>query len=718
IILSDTAGGGLRTDIQYRGFDASPVGGRSQGLAVYQNGVRINESFGDTVNLDLIPAIAISNITVLGANPIYGLNAIGGAIGITMKDGFNTRGGTIDAMGGSFGRGQVAVEYGALSQTGNVASYVAFEALTDKGFRDFAQANIYRFYGDIGFKGSAVELHLSVNAADSVAGVSTAAPKEILDVGWNRTFTTPQTTDLQVVMPTLSAKVQATETLSFSGLAYYRGFKSNVLDANLSEITNCSGVLCAEGENLYNLGGATIPYSSALDPIGTFDRINQDANSFGFSLQSVEKARVFDRPNTFILGTSYDHGKVQYTTSSDIGTIGDRFVVSDTGLGLGPGPDVPPGEPSDYAPRNLITKNDYIGAYFLNTFDLTDAFSLTVGGRYNFARIQLSDQTGYYPDLNSTASFGRFNPMAGGTYKFSNALSFYSGYSEANRAPTPAELACSDPANPCIIESFLTDDPPLKQVVSRSVEAGFRGEIKTSPSEVWTWSAGYFRTQNQDDIINVVSQDVPGRGYFTNAGDTLRTGLELALGYKNNRLSVYGSYALVDATFQDYLELPAPNTPEGTQDCTGTSGPDAPQCNFVKPGDHLPGIPQNRFKTGFEYYVTSKWKFGSDLIAQSSQYFFGDESNNNKPLGGFARVDLHSSYDVSENIQVYGLIKNLFDTRYGLFGTYYDTGLVNDEGGLWSISPAQAAGYGELNDARSITPAAPFAAYGGMRIKF
>ncbi|MFM7084959.1 MAG: TonB-dependent receptor plug domain-containing protein, partial [Hyphomicrobium sp.] len=29
IILSDTAGGGLRTDIQYRGFDASPVGGRS-----------------------------------------------------------------------------------------------------------------------------------------------------------------------------------------------------------------------------------------------------------------------------------------------------------------------------------------------------------------------------------------------------------------------------------------------------------------------------------------------------------------------------------------------------------------------------------------------------------------------------------------------------------------------------------------------------------------
>ncbi len=92
IILTDTAGGGLRPDIQFRGFDASPIGGRSQAIAVYQNGVRINEAFGDTVNLDLIPAIAISDMTILGANPLYGLNAIGGAIGITMKDGFQLPG--------------------------------------------------------------------------------------------------------------------------------------------------------------------------------------------------------------------------------------------------------------------------------------------------------------------------------------------------------------------------------------------------------------------------------------------------------------------------------------------------------------------------------------------------------------------------------------------------------------------------------------------------
>ena len=44
---------------EFRGFVASPVAGTPQGLAVYQNGVRINEAFSDTVNWDLIPTAAI-----------------------------------------------------------------------------------------------------------------------------------------------------------------------------------------------------------------------------------------------------------------------------------------------------------------------------------------------------------------------------------------------------------------------------------------------------------------------------------------------------------------------------------------------------------------------------------------------------------------------------------------------------------------------------------
>lgn len=715
IILTDTAGGGLRTDIQYRGFDASPIGGRSQGLAVYQNGVRINEAFGDTVNLDLIPAIAINDITVLGANPIYGLNAIGGAIGITMKDGFKFQGGTIDAMGGSFGRGMISLEAGGNS--GTVGAYAALELMQESGFRDFSDANFERFYGDLAFKGSAVEVHLTLQAAQSNAGVVAASPVEVLDVGWNRTFTNPQETDLEVLMPTLSATVQATDTLSFSGIGYYRRFKSKVTDGNLSEAEECvtiANALCVTEiddpntlveEQLFSEAGAILPPDGVL---GSIERINTETDSFGGSLQAVSTARLFDRPNNFVIGTSYDHGKVDYTTSSEVGTIGNRFVVTGTGDRVE--------EPEDLAPRILATENDYFGVYFTNTLDVTDRFALTVGGRYNHATIKLDDLTGDFPGLDTTNKYQRFNPMVGGTYQINTALTFYSSYSEANRAPTAAELGCAEPDNPCLIESFLTDDPPLDQVVSRTVEVGLRGQETYLDGGRLTWSAGFFRTLNENDILNVAAEET-GRGFFLNAGDTLRQGIELAAGYQTKRYSVYGSYAFIDATFASDTVLPAPNTP-GAEECPDIVAPnnpngleyDEPTCNFVQDGDQLPGIPRHRFKAGFEYWLTPQWKLGSDLLAASDQFFFGDEANNNRKLAGYTRVDLKTSYQLSDNAQIYGFIRNLFDQEYGLFGTFFDTEEATEA--------FEAAGYDDPEDPRSISPSQPFAIYGGLRLTF
>jgi len=87
--INDTLDDPFQPDILFRGFEASPVLGTPQGLAVYQNGVRINESFGDTVNWDLFPAIAINRVDLVSSGPVYGLNALGGGISISMKDGFS-----------------------------------------------------------------------------------------------------------------------------------------------------------------------------------------------------------------------------------------------------------------------------------------------------------------------------------------------------------------------------------------------------------------------------------------------------------------------------------------------------------------------------------------------------------------------------------------------------------------------------------------------------
>src|ERR1700689_3804617 len=104
ININDTLADPFQPDILIRGFEASPVLGTPQGIAVYQNGVRINEAFGDAVNWDFFPDIAIDRVDVVSSNPVYGLNALGGAVVVNMKNGFNHEGGDAQISGGSFGR--------------------------------------------------------------------------------------------------------------------------------------------------------------------------------------------------------------------------------------------------------------------------------------------------------------------------------------------------------------------------------------------------------------------------------------------------------------------------------------------------------------------------------------------------------------------------------------------------------------------------------------
>jgi iron complex outermembrane receptor protein len=755
VVLGDAQGNVYQRNLQYRGFEASPVNGVAQGLAVYQNGVRINESFGDIVNWDFIPDNAIDGITILGANPVYGLNALGGAVGIVMRDGFNFQGVEIDSRFGSFGHGQGSVAAGA--RAGNWAAFIAGEYIKDGGYRDFSEAEIKRAYADIGVRGDGTEFHLNYTGASNQVGVTAAAPEQLLDLGWDRTFTSPQTTDNEMSMVSLNGSVEATSTLTFSGVAYHRWFQQRHVDGNIAEGARCAagedfngqtapvftGVagtrfLCLEEDDdmvldqngqpvivgpganadvrfLQNVGVAGVRVAD----LGTIDRTSQDARSFGGALQGVDKTKLFGMNNQFLLGASYDHGEVDYGANSELGYFLPRFVVSSF-----PSPIYLTG-PDDVFPRVLSTTNDYAGVYIVNTTELTRDLALTVGGRWNYARIDLQNENpipGEPDKLTGTHEYYRFNPMAGATYQVMPGLTLYGGYSEANRAPTAAELACADPEAPCLIESFLTADPPLKQVVSRTFELGLRGRLASfGADQNLQWTAGLFRTENQDDII-AVSSPVNGRGFFQNAGDTLRQGFEAGLVYTDRQWQIYSNYAFVDATFETANILSSPdNHTSGAFDCAGGPGtpfdPDEPICIQVNPGDRLPGVPRHRFKIGADYWLTSAWRVGGDLVAVSDQVFFGDEGNDGETLDGYAKVDIRTSYNVTENIQIYGMVDNLFDSRYGLFGNFFNVEAANNAGGADGL-PDEYFGDEDDPNNRTITPAPPVAAYGGIRVRY
>src|SRR6516225_9345610 len=178
-----------------------------------------------------------------------------------------------------------------------------------------------------------------------------------------------------------------------------------------------------------------------------------------------------------------------------------------------------------------------------------------------------------------------------------------------------------------------------------------------------------------------------GRSFLRNGGDTLRQGIEAKFNYRNGKWLLYANYNYVDATFQSALTLNSPNNPLNP----------APGSDFVtqvRAGDRLPGIPAHKFKAGIDYWLTPDWRVGADILAVSDQVFFGDEANQNARLPGYATVSMHTFYNITRNVQVYGIFNNVFDKHYATYGAYFDITSVPG-----------------FSDPRTIVPAQPFAAY-------
>src|ERR1044071_6795078 len=376
VILSDTTGNPFMPDVQFRGFVASPVSGTPQGLAVYQNGMRINEAFGDTVNWDLIPTAAIRSVTVVTNNPAFGLNALGCAVNVLMKDGFSYKGAEINTMGGSFGRIQSSAQYG--QQFDNWSVYGALEGLKDNGFRNFSPSEIRRFYGDVGYRTDSSEFHLNFGVAKNNFGASAAVPVELLQRYWGATYTTPQTHDNRVAYANLTGKAEVTPTWTIDGSVRVRAFRQKTVDGNPTETQPCAadpGLLCFNDDTspANGLNGVQLANPFPADAIlGEIDRTTTRSTTTGATLQATNTDQLFGHNNQFMVGTSFDSGVTRFGASGELGTIGSNYVVSGSGIFLGPS-----GTPISIGPVSLRATNRYTGFYASDTFDVTDAFSLT-----------------------------------------------------------------------------------------------------------------------------------------------------------------------------------------------------------------------------------------------------------------------------------------------------------------------------------------------------
>ena len=689
VTLDAAAGNPFQPSLFYHGFQASPLQGNPQGLAVYVNGARFNQPFGDTVNWELIPDLAIERMDLVGSNPVFGLNALGGALSVQMKNGFTYHGGEIDLLGGSFAKYQGEVQYGV--ESGNVAAYAAASGLHEGGWRDLQSSDLANFYGDLGWRGERGEVHVNLTAANTRLNGPGTSPVQLLAIDPAAQFTAPNLITNQYTQVNLSGRFDISDRTSLQGNVYYDYLLQKVVNGNVADVAPCddgSGFLCVSpGVFATTRNGGPIPDFLNGGPYSDLDLQSTSTNGYGAALQMTNRTPLFGHPNQLIAGLSFDGGQTLFGASTQIGglSLEDRVFA-------GPGTTIDQ-EDGSIAPVRVGVSNAYYGAFFTDTYDLTPALSANVSGRYNFAQIDLSDQLG--GALSGDHSYGRFNPAAGLTWKLTPDLSLYASYAEANRAPTPAELSCASAASPCSLANFFVGDPNLKQVVAHTIEAGIRGRAQPWPGATLSSSIAFYRTTLSDDIL-FVNSPIQGRAFFQNVGGTLRQGVDVGAQLKADRILAWIGYSYIDASFQTGFTESSQNNP----------GADADGNIQIQPGDRLPGVPANLFKLGLDYKATELWTLGATAITASGQFLFGDEANLTPPLPPYLVLNLHASYQVTKNFQLFALIENVFNQKYYTFGTFSPTS---------AVPILQAPG---ATNPRSYSPAAPIAVTVGLRATF
>jgi iron complex outermembrane receptor protein len=702
--INDTLDDPFQPDILYRGFEASPVLGTPQGLAVYQNGVRINEAFGNTVNWDLFPDVAVQSVELISSSPVYGLNALGGGVSIRMKDGFSYRGAETALSAGSFGNHAASLQYGANAD--GLGIYVAGNALENSGWRPYSDDSLRQLYVVASAHSDRATLDLAYTRGDNQMDGQGSAPVQELAVNRSLVFTGPQTNLNRLNFLTLNATVKTGDDWSLQALGYYRQYQQVVSNGNTTGYTACTEApytanLCqSDGLTpLYTASGQIIPDISqgGTTVIGENDFETINAYGRGLALQSSLNAPVGDLGNAFVAGAAVDYAELNFLSGAQIGTINSQRFINPSPWTV----DTTESSPFGASPVYLKGFDRNYGLYLTDTLDVSAQGSVTASLRYNSASIDLQDVRG--SALTGDNRYVRFNPALGGTYKLTPTVTAYAGYSENTRTPTASEIECSNPLTPCLLPTNLAGDPPtLKQVVAHTFEFGLRGKIELPADSVGSlaWNLGAFRTNLQDDIYGIST--TISTGFFANIGSTRRQGIEAGLDYHSVGWSAYLNYSLVDATFESALTVPSPSNP--FQDATGNIE--------VYPGDHVPGIPEQRIKAGVDYKILPNWSVGGSVKFVSSSYYSGDESNQNAPLPGYRVVGLHSSYDPTRRLELFAHIDNVLNAKFATYGIFSDPTGVGAPG-----VPVNGITNGPGVDNRFQSPAYPFAVYAGLRLR-
>ena len=714
--INSAQGNPLQSDLYYRGYAASPLLGLPMGLTVYQNGVRLNEPLGDAVNWDLVPMKAIANLSVLGgSNPLFGLNTLGGSIVMRMKDGFSHAGHGLEVGAGSHDRLVANLESGG--NNGRLGYYVNGQRFDEEGWRDLSPSRAEIFYGNADWRDGGRSLAIEHHRGDSELTGNGLSPFGLLDRDRAAVFTAPDITENSARMWSVRGGLSLAEGASLVGKLHVRdndtaSFNGDALEEDdVDELIEGFGGRSAlsrllpeacrdvgeETENTGDAGDEAFEEAVGEGGCGAINNISRRAQD------SRGGVAEFDAPATWF---GYDHdlsagGGFYRGRSAFESRV--QFALFDPGTRSTRTPGSAQGGFADEA-TDIEARVERRFLYAGDTIDVGDGWIVTLSGFLHDSEVELRDRSGEQPQLDGSHRYRSFNWSVGGLRRWTT-YSAYATIGRSSRLPTPIELACSEALarNPetgeveeCRLPNAFLADPPLEEVIAKSIEFGVRREPDSGPS----WSLGAFRVVNDDDILWQTGQ-TRAHGLFRNVAGTHRVGVEFSLTGTRDRWGWSIDYTHVRATFEDAFEVLSPNHPANARD-----GDDDPRrTRPVSHGDRIPGIPSHLFKAAADYAFTNRLSLGFDMVAASGSHLRGDESNETDELSGYAVVNAVVGYR-NDRFEASLLLENVLDLDYENFG------LIGEE-------PDEVVGLDDIGEhIRFLAPGTPRSAWLRVRLSF
>ena len=629
LMIGDVQNNPYQPNLYYRGFISSPLLGAPQGLSVFQDGVRINEPFGDVVNYDLIPMNAISNATLMsGSNPLFGLNTLGGALSLRTKSGNDYPGIDSSVLTGSWGRNKLDFANGGKS--GDLDYFFAGSFFEEDGWRDYSPSDVKQGFIKVGWENDLTDFDLSyVNVNSDLIG-NGVLPVSMANQRRSQAYTIYDQTTNHLDMAILNGSHMISDNYLLSGVAYWRGNTTTTYNGDVND-----------------------DYESAADDQGVNNQTSTKQYSHGLSLQLT----FLGEKHSIDHGLTYDISKsdfVQYEQEAEEFTTG---VLRQTS-----------GFDDVEVANQLRGRTQNISYYIADRFEAADNLILNLAGRYNRARVKADDilNPGVANNLDANYTYTKFNPSLGFVYNLSESMSTYSNWSQGNRAPTPIELGCADKDNPCSLPNAMAADPFLEQIVTQTLEFGVRG----SSSGGLNYNTSVFSSTNKNDILFVAASPTSSQGYFTNFGKTKRIGAEIELNgenYVNWRLS----FSHVQATFEDTACIVSEVNSAAGDVC----GDDQIQ---ITPGKEIPGISENVVRLNLSKQIMPKLLLSSDLSYYSEQWVHGNENNAHVSANGLGSgkvpayeiINLRADYRIQEKLSFFFRVDNLLDEDY------YNSGIL------------------------------------------